>query len=38
MMRNRWPDWKNCAVVSWDRVRVRVNDAQPKEQIGRIVL
>ena len=35
MIRNRWTDWKDCAVVSWGRVRVTANDAQP---IGRIVL
>ena len=27
MMRNRWTDCKNCAVVSWGRVRATVNDA-----------
>ena len=27
MMRNVLTDWKDCAVVSWGRVRVRVNDA-----------
>ena len=33
MMRNRWTDWKDCAVVSWGRVRIRVNDAQPMDRL-----
>ena len=33
MMRNRWTDWKDCAVVSWGMVRVRVNDAQPMDRL-----
>ena len=33
MKRNRWTDWKDCAVVSWGRVRVRVNDSQPMDRL-----
>ena len=33
MMRNRRTDWKDCAVVSWGRVRIMVNDAQPMARL-----
>ena len=33
MVRSRWTDWKDCAVVSWDRVRIRVSDAQPMDRL-----
>ena len=33
MRRNRRTDWKDCAVVSWGSVRVKVNDAQPMDRL-----